>query len=450
MKKVVRSLVSIFILLVFSIPQIAKSYDFDNKQREERAIQTRSEIYDLYNLRKEIINESSSSDDNQFGVVGYNGVCSTVTVNGGTVSLDDYIAGVIKQEMGGDTLEALKAQAIAARSFLLSTHKNSTDCSVVNGQSYQAYTQDTDSNSVYKQAVSATSGMVVSRNDEVALTQYQSYPAGRWQTEDSSGWHVQFQRFADDESTRWTWNGPSKATVKAISYGTEMNYDNPHNWGMSQTIAVYLAKADNYTYDKLIDLFYNEPIVTLSDGVYDDNISYVNSEFGKVAYFNQGDYSAYYYSSNVNSYQYCGTIAECGCGPTSVAIVASSILGKTISPIETTQKLCSMGGCTDGGSYAYKLTEELNTVYKLNAKGTNSDQEAIDALGTGKALIIVNMGPGLFTSSGHFMVLAGVNSQKQVLVVEPGSRAKNNQWFDFNIIMEQRRKHADSYIIVTK
>ena len=85
--------------------QKSLEYDFDNKQREERAIQTRSEIYDLYNLRKEIINESSSSDDNQFGVVGYNGVCSTVTVNGGTVSLDDYIiTAFTKPGQGFDTI----------------------------------------------------------------------------------------------------------------------------------------------------------------------------------------------------------------------------------------------------------------------------------------------------------------------------------------------------------
>ena len=48
----------------------------------------------------------------------------TVTVDGKSIPLDEYIAGVIKQEMGGSQIEALKAQAIAARSFVISKKQN--------------------------------------------------------------------------------------------------------------------------------------------------------------------------------------------------------------------------------------------------------------------------------------------------------------------------------------
>ena len=458
MKKVVRFFCSIFTLVCICIPQIANSYDFESKAREEHVISTRNEIYDLYNLRKEVLNSNGTSSSNKFGFLGYNGACTTVTVNGTTIPLDDYIAGVIKQEMGGNNLEALKAQAIAARSFLLSTKANSSTCSVANGQSYQAYTKDSDSNSIYHQAASETSGLVVNRNGSIAHTQYMSYPAGQYQTEDSSGWHVKFQRFNDDPSTEWTWNGPSKKTVLAGYGGTELNYDNPHHWGMSQSIAHYLAEKENYTYEQIIELFYAQPIASISDGVYDSEIEYYDSSFGKIIYWSQRDFSSYYFSSDVTKLKYYGskgneaTIATHGCGPTSVAIVVASMKNdESITPIVTTQKVCSInGGCDGSGSYSDALISTLKS-YGLTVKTSNDDQEALDALNSNKSLVIVNMGPGMFTQGGHYMVLTGVNTKGEVSVADPGNREyTKQQWFDFNIIMEQRKQHSTAYIIVSK
>lgn len=438
MKKVVRSLVSIFVLLCISMPQVL-SYDFDSKDKENQVKARRRDIYDLYNIRKSF-NEGETEENNEFGVIGYNGVCSYVKVNGKTIPLDNYIAGVIKQEMGLNHLEALKAQAIAARSFVIGTHKNSTTCSVANGQSYQAYT-DASENDIYMQAAKETTNMVVKRNGEVAVTQYQSYPAGKWYTDDATGWHVKFQRFNDDPSSTWTWNGPSKNIVKKTAgngypYGTEMAYNNDHHYGMSQTIANYLVVAENYDYKQLIELFYAQPIVTLSDGVYDNGLNYVTGGIDdrKIRYWNQGDFASYDYGYG------CGSIAACGCGPTSVAIVASTMKGRDISPVETTQKVCSLGGCTSGGSYNATLAQTLTKIYGIRTESTSDDQKVIDALGTGNALVIAHMGPGVFTSGGHYIVLTGVNSQRQVSVADPGSRKRTEQkWFDFNIVMSQKK-----------
>lgn len=452
MKELFNRLFKVSLIMVLLIPSFTFAYDFDSKAREEQAKSVRKEIYDLYDLQKDIVGQQKSS---QFGVIGYNGQCSQVTVNGKTIGIDDYIAGVIKQEMGGNNLEALKAQAIAARSYLLGTKTGST-CSVTNGQSYQAYTDESNKNSIYYKAATETSGMVVSRNGKVAATQYQSHPAGMWCTEDSSGWHVKFQKFNDDPSTAWTWNGPAKETVRRTAgdgslYGTEMGYNNGHHFGMSQTIAMYLAKAEHYTYQKLIETFYGEPIVTLSDGVYDDNLTYVSSSFGQISYFNQNDYDKYYYSANpTSSNTYGGTIASHGCGPTSVAIVVSSMLGRSVSPVETTQKVCQAGGCTSGGSYNDTLGKVMKESYGLKVQMTGNNQQVINALGTGKALVIVLMGKGIFTNGGHYIVLTGVNENGQVSVADPASRKRTQtKWFSFNTIIEQR-KTAANYTIVTR
>ena len=462
MKKFGRFLFLIVAFFCLFVPQVTNSYDFESKGKEEQAKGTQREIYDLYNVYKEVVksNNSNNSNNSQFGIMNYNGACSTVTIDGSeTVPLEEYIAGCVNAEIGcsNNYIEMSKAQAIAARSFLMARKGDSANCSVVSSQSFQVY-KKIDKNSEYGQLcmsiANATAGMVVSRNGKAANTSYQSYPAGQFQTEDSSGWHVQFQRYADDESTKWTWNGPSKSTVLSISSGYEMDYNNPHNWGMSQTIGRYLAIAEGYTFEQIIQLFYGDPIVTLSDGNYTGDISYVDSEFGKVVYWNQGDYKNYYYSSDASKCTItqggCATIASHGCGPTSAAIVASSMLQRSVTPIEMTEKVCQAGGCTSSGSYNDTLGKVLKNNYGLNVKMSNSDQEVINALGSKNALVIVLMGKGTFTTGGHYIVLTGVNSNGQVSVADPGSRARTEtKWFSFNTIVEQRKTYAN-YTIVTR
>ena len=81
---------------------------------------------------------------------------------------------------------------------------------------------------------------------------------------------------------------------------------------------------------------------------------------------------------------------------------------------------------------------------------SNSDQEVINALGSGNSLVIVLMGPGTFTTGGHFIVLTGVNSSGQVSVADPASRDRTNtKWFSFNTIVEQRKTYAN-YTIVSR
>lgn len=457
MKKVVKNMLALVIVVSsFFIPQVTNSYEFDSSSREQRAIQKREDIYDLYNFYKELVAEPATQS-NKFGVINYTGNCSTVTVIGvGSMPLEEYVAGVVNAEIGCSEryMEMSKTQAIIARSFVIRSKQNADNCEVESSQDfqvYQAFEKDSKTGQLCMQAANETAGMVVKRNDEVALTQYQSYPAGQYQTQDSSGWHVEFQRFNDDESTKWTWHGPSKSTVLSISYGYEMEYTNPHHYGLSQTIARYLAIAEGYTYQQLIELFYAEPIVTLSDGSYDGDIRYLTAGIGTVNYYNQGNFRDYYFSSDPhNSNPYGGTIKSHGCGPTSVAIIVSTLLNDTsITPIETTKAVCDLGGCSSDGSTNGTLATTMRDVYGLNVKSTSNDQEVIDALGTNKALVIAHVKTGHFTTGeGHYIVLTGVDSNRQVSVADPGSNANTDKkWFPFNYVIEDKK---GPYIIVTK
>ena len=58
-------------------------------------------------------------------------------------------------------------------------------------------------------------------------------------------------------------------------------------------------------------------------------------------------------------------------------------------------------------------------------------------------LIVAIMSAGHFTSSGHFIVLRGVQDEK-ILVADPASRTRSEQSWDLSIILNEASKAAGS------
>ena len=122
------------------------------------------------------------------------------------------------------------------------------------------------------------------------------------------------------------------------------------------------------------------------DGNYVANITFTDSSFGNIYYYNQQDYPNYYYSKDPSKPEYkdgsgWATIKSHGCGPTSLAMVVSSILNRTVDPIETTTKVCVADGWTADGSYAYVLVKVAKE-YGIKTSETANAQDVINALAT--------------------------------------------------------------------
>lgn len=83
---------------------------------------------------------------------------SEIVVDGyGSMNMDEYVKGVVNKEMGADLSEALKAQAVAARSYALAT-TNNAQSSICATQSCQVYSDGR--RSATNDAVDATSSSV--------------------------------------------------------------------------------------------------------------------------------------------------------------------------------------------------------------------------------------------------------------------------------------------------
>ena len=170
-------------------------------------------------------------------------------------------------------------------------------------------------------------------------------------------------------------------------------------------------------------------IVSLGDVRFTDGTT-------EVVYFNQLDErwaNKPYGTDNIGGY---------GCGPTSMSIVVSSLTDDIVDPIEMAEWAYKNGGwCSKSGSY-HSLIPNAAKAWGLTVEGCTASepQRILDALSSGK-LVVAIMSKGHFTSSGHFMVLRGVQDGK-ILVADPASYRRSGKLWDLSIILNEASKGA--------
>lgn len=146
-------------------------------------------------------------------------------------------------------------------------------------------------------------------------------------------------------------------------------------------------------------------------------------------YFNQTD-------SAWNQNGYC--IAKAGCGPTSMAVVITSLTGKWVTPLDTAIWGYQHGFYSRAGS-AHEMIPAMAAAYGLKCQGAGTDYNAIKkALKEGKPVVCL-MGPGYFTRGGHFMVLVAIDKNDCVTVADVGSRARSAYKYRLSDVIAQSK-----------
>ena len=111
-------------------------------------------------------------------------------------------------------------------------------------------------------------------------------------------------------------------------------------------------------------------------------------------------------------------IGTYGCGPTCMAMVVSSLTNETVDPVEMARWAYENGyWCSRSGSY-HSLIPGAAKAWGLPVQGCGKTegQRIVDAFSQGK-LVVAIMLKGHFTSSGHFIVLRGVENGKILALV---------------------------------
>lgn len=174
--------------------------------------------------------------------------------------------------------------------------------------------------------------------------------------------------------------------------------------------------------------------------------------------------------ANLNYYSQCdarwfdhpfggGGVCYSGCGPTSLAMIISTLTGdKSITPNILADKVTAGGWVGEGGTIHTAFTA-IPPQYGLKAQNLNHDITAAKAILQNGGLVIAAVfgtpeNPGAFTKGGHIIVLRGVTPAGKILVADPNDsfdgasdylRKSLTEW-DESLIMAE----SDAFFGITK
>lgn len=133
-------------------------------------------------------------------------------------------------------------------------------------------------------------------------------------------------------------------------------------------------------------------------------------------------------------------MAVTGCGPTCLAMVRCG-LGKDRKwePYRVAQLAEKKGLYIKGKGSSWELmTEGASALGLVSEEVIFDEAHIIQMLETGKPIICA-MGPGDFTTEGHFIVLVGMDPSGNIVVNDPNSQDNSNITWNIDAIMRQTK-----------
>ena len=121
------------------------------------------------------------------------------------------------------------------------------------------------------------------------------------------------------------------------------------------------------------------------------------------------------------------SVAQSGCGATCVSMVIGYFYPEEETEPDDVMRLAGDMGFYRGDGLGRDALRLLLAEYEIIGRWRELDARAIEnTLRKGKP-IVVYVGPGYFTGSGHYIVLRGIAENGELLVADPNSREKTEE-----------------------
>ncbi len=132
-----------------------------------------------------------------------------------------------------------------------------------------------------------------------------------------------------------------------------------------------------------------------------------------------------------------GILAVCGCGPTALSMVVSGLTGDaSVTPYVVAEYADDNGYYVQGTGSKWSLISEGCQNFGVAAEELPLSQNVVyGALEAGRP-IICSVRPGDFTTTGHFIVLVGVEDGK-IRVNDSNSRERSQKLWDYQTLERQ-------------
>ncbi len=259
--------------------------------------------------------------------------------------------------------------------------------------------------------------------------------ANKFVSEFSGPIEAQFTDFASAADKYKSWETAKKNYENAKESYEEAQVRKNNNPDLTIDLSSYQRKVNDY--NKEMENLKTEITKLLN------NVKSKKLDLSQVSVKTPDAYKLYDF---INFYQYNyqnaygdGTIANCGCGPTSMAMVLTYLLGETVDPVEAANWSTKHGGYCPGAGTYWSYFPAISKAYGVECEQMGaSTNNIISQLKAGKT-VIMSMGPGHFTSGGHFIVLRGIASDGSIIVADPASETRSNQTWSAGLIASEAK-----------
>ncbi len=143
--------------------------------------------------------------------------------------------------------------------------------------------------------------------------------------------------------------------------------------------------------------------------------------------------------------EYCGRdFGTTGCCPTAFSMAYMAVTGKSDMTPGVAGELAKELDMVDddAGTYGDFIPTAAER-YGLECREVGRSVETIRSELQGGHVLIANMGPGDFTTAGHFIVISGLNADGSVLICDPYSSVRSGQtWDPERLVQQMMRLHS--------
>ena len=166
----------------------------------------------------------------------------------------------------------------------------------------------------------------------------------------------------------------------------------------------------------------------------------LSSVLGPLTYYTQSDV-------RWGNYLYGGQdpLRTYGCGPTVVSMIVTSFTNTPMTPTQMADWAYDNQCWSPSSGSVHALIPISLSAFGLHVEGVNdrSPQSLTSLLSSGKVLVLL-MGAGHFTNTGHFIIVTGITPDGQLCVADPNSPVLTSQTWSPDIIASELRTSANA------
>ena len=128
-----------------------------------------------------------------------------------------------------------------------------------------------------------------------------------------------------------------------------------------------------------------------------------------------------------------------GCGPTCLTMVYVALTGRTNMTPADMGAFSERLGCATPDGTAWAFMTDGAAELGLVAEEVPADEASVRRALLAGSPVVCSVGPGDFTSTGHFIVLTGIDEQGRLLIRDPNSPERTGKAWDFDTVLGQCR-----------